>query len=242
MELSTVEQGSLLVLWLIWAGLLTGGFVRGVQHEEGARRLSCPVRMASSLVLVIAAWSWFVIAKDGRFETLAIWLAVGMTLGLLGDLILAELIPVGERVLGGMIAFGLGHIAYILGMLSYASANDLTDSTARTGALIVWLLFGAVGWYVIVYRGAAERGMLHIAALPYALLLAGTAGVATGLALQADLFILTAVGAALFLLSDLILAAQLFNQAYFWLIGDAIWLTYGVGQMLIVYAAFFSVL
>ena len=37
--------------------------------------------------------------------------------------------------------------------------------------------------------------------------------------------------------SDLILAAQLFNDLSFSLIGDVIWLTYGPGQMLIVYSA-----
>ena len=76
---------------------------------------------------------------------------------------------------------------------------------------------------------------LHWAALPYALLLASTAGFATGLALQDATLLPLALGAALFLLSDLILAAQLFNHLHFPLIGDVIWLTYGPGQMLIVY-------
>ena len=44
------------------------------------------------------------------------------------------------------------------------------------------------------------------------------------------------VGAALFLISDLILAAQLFNDLHFRGVGDVVWLTYGPGQMLIVYS------
>jgi hypothetical protein len=60
---------------------------------------------------------------------------------------------------------------------------------------------------------------------------------ATGLALQQGQFTWLAIGAALFLISDLILAAQLFNDLSFPLIGDVIWLTYGPGQMLIVYSA-----
>ena len=47
----------------------------------------------------------------------------------------------------------------------------------------------------------------------------------------------SAVGAALFLASDLILAAQLFNDLRFPLISDVVWLTYGPAQMLIVYSA-----
>ncbi len=75
----------------------------------------------------------------------------------------------------------------------------------------------------------------HILIVSCSLLLASTAGFATGLALQDSTFIPLAIGTALFLLSDLILAAQLFNKLHFPLIGDVIWLTYGPAQMLIVY-------
>ena len=78
--------------------------------------------------------------------------------------------------------------------------------------------------------------VVHWIALPYALLLAGTAGVATGLALQDGRFVPLALGAALFLLSDLILAGEMFSGMRFRLIGDIIWLTYGPAQMLIVYS------
>jgi hypothetical protein len=67
-------------------------------------------------------------------------------------------------------------------------------------------------------------------------LLASTAGLATGLATQDAAFIPLAIGTALFLLSDLILAAQLFNGLHFKMIGDVVWLTYGPAQMLIVYS------
>jgi hypothetical protein len=53
---------------------------------------------------------------------------------------------------------------------------------------------------------------------------------------QPPVFLPLAVGAALFLLSDLILAAELFNGLHFPLIGDVVWLTYGPAQMLIVYS------
>ena len=54
--------------------------------------------------------------------------------------------------------------------------------------------------------------------------------------MQSELFVLLAVGAALFLLSDLILAGGLFSDLKFPLIDDVVWLTYGPGQMLIVYS------
>jgi hypothetical protein len=100
----------------------------------------------------------------------------------------------------------------------------------------IWLVAGLIGWYFAVFRGQPKRSALHWVALPYALLLASTAGVATGLAIQEAALWPMAVGAALFLVSDLILAAHLFNGWFFPLIEDAIWLTYGPGQMLIVYS------
>jgi len=163
-----------------------------------------------------------------------------MTFGLLGDLALAGWLPGGRNVIMGIAFFGIGHIFYITAMLRFASVAGLTASGPRWGALAVWLLVGLVGWYIVVMRGAAAGGItpgiVHWIALPYALLLAGTAGVATGLALQDGRFIPLAIGGALFLLSDLILAGEMFSGLSFRLIGDVIWLTYGPAQMLIVYS------
>ena len=66
--------------------------------------------------------------------------------------------------------------------------------------------------------------------------LASSSGFAIALAVNVSLFIPLAIGCALFLLSDLILAAQLFAGLSFPLIGDVVWLTYGPAQMLIVYS------
>jgi YhhN-like protein. len=147
---------------------------------------------------------------------------------------MAGLMPLGNRVLGGIAAFGAGHLLYISGLVWYANTAGLEMNAARTAALIVWLAVGTGGWYLVVRRGQ-QAGILHYAALPYALLLAGTAGTATGLATQQAAFTWTALGAALFLLSDLILAGELFSGLRFRYVGDIVWLTYGPGQMLIVF-------
>jgi hypothetical protein len=128
----------------------------------------------------------------------------------------------------------MGHIAYIASLIRLGDLTKLNAIRPRLAAWLVWLLIGAVAWYFVVFRGQAPT-TLHYVALPYALLLASTVGFATGLALQNRVFLGVALGATLFLSSDLILAAQLFNGFHFPLIGDVIWLTYGPGQMLIVY-------
>jgi hypothetical protein len=224
----------LLAVFIVWAVFLFGGFLFG--NASSTHRMPTWTRMASSVTLVVAGFSWVVVSEGGNGRSFALFLAIGMVCGLLGDLILAGLLPGGRNVLGGIAAFGVGHIFYISGIVRFSSQMGLNTGSARWGALAVWLLIGVIGWYFFVYRGQ-EITTLHWAALPYALLLASTAGVATGLALQSSLFIPLAVGAALFLLSDLILAAELFTGLSFSSIGDVVWLTYGPGQMLIVYAA-----
>jgi YhhN-like protein len=192
-------------------------------------------RMASSFTLVGAAWLWFAFTRETSVGGYALLIAVGMTFGFLGDLFLAPVFPIAQPVFAGIAAFGLGHIAYLAALVTFANAHGLNAPAPRWFALIVWLLIGLVGWYLVVFRGQ-KATVLHWAALPYALLLASLAGVATGLSLQSTLFVPLAIGAALFLLSDLILAGELFAGLSFPLIGDVIWLTYGPAQALIVYS------
>jgi hypothetical protein len=233
--LTSVQRWWLIVLLALWAVLLFGGFVFG--KGDANHHMPLATRIASSLVLVVAGWSWYALSRgaSGGAERYALFVALGMTLGFLGDLLMAGLIPLEPHVLGGMLAFGAGHLFYIAAFIGFGNQQGLDAPGPRWVALAVWLVVGMVGWYAVVFRGQ-DPSVLHWAALPYALLLASTAGFATGLALQARAFIPLAVGAGLFLLSDLILAGQLFSGLTFPLIGDVIWLTYGPGQMLIVYS------
>jgi hypothetical protein len=94
---------------------------------------------------------------------------------------MARLIPVSQPVLGGIGAFGLGHMAYIAAALSFGNQHGLAAAGPRFGAWAVWLGVGLAGWFLMVFWGQ-QPTFLHWAALPYALLLASTAGFATGLA------------------------------------------------------------
>jgi hypothetical protein len=229
-----VQRAALLMLLALWAALLFGGYFFGSRSADLARRMPTWTRIGSSLALVAAAWSWYLFTRTTPVAVFALLIALGMTLGLLGDLFLAHVLPAPEATLAGMAAFGLGHIAYIAALLIFAGAHGLLASPPLYGSIALWLLAGLIGWYLVVLRGH-EPTTLRWAALPYALLLAGTAGAATGVALQAPSFASVAIGAALFLVSDLILAGQLFNKLFFPQIGDIIWLTYGPAQALIVF-------
>ncbi|MCL4255230.1 MAG: lysoplasmalogenase [Anaerolineae bacterium] len=215
----------MIILLILWAILLFGGWIFGNYNNAETHKIPTPNRRLSSAVLVSAGWLWS-LSHGGN---LALFIALGMTFGFLGDLFMAGLIIKGDKsVLGGMSAFGLGHVFYIIGILGANLAN--------IPVWIIFLVIAAMLWYAIVYRTAKQVSVLHYAALPYALLLASTAGFAGGVALSNSAFILMAIGAILFLISDLILATQLFNGVHFKGIGDVVWLTYGPAQMLIVYA------
>lgn len=225
----------LMTFLLLWAGMLFGGLLFGDDYD-GHNRHRMPVwtRMISSFMLVLGAWSWWMIADDTPLDSMSFLIAVGMTLGFIGDLFMARLILRDEsHILAGMAAFGLGHVAYILAMLIYLRSNNLTFNPLP---LLFWLVMAVILWFVIVYRPAEHKTTVHLAALPYGLLLASTTGIASILALENTTFIWMAVGASLFLLSDLLLAARLFNNLEFPMIDDFVWLLYGPAQMLIVYA------
>ncbi len=236
-QLETNEPVIFIILGLVWACLLFGGFIFGKLNDERTRRMPTWTRMTSSFTLVLIGWIWWVLTRDSVYGTLTLYFAIGMTFGWVGDLFMAKLLPLKNHVLGGIASFGVGHIAYILGLLSASNTFQLTDRLIQAITLATWLILAVMLWYVIVYRGS-EQSFLHKASLPYALLLASTAGLSMGLALQHPTFILITTGAGLFLLSDLILATELFNGAKWTYIGDVVWLTYGPGQMLIVCGIF----
>lgn len=226
----------LIGLLVLWAALLFGGFVFAHTGASRSRRMPLWTRLGSSLVLVLAAWGWCITGWAAPGRVLRLWVAAGMTLGCAGDLLMAPTASGRRSLPGGMSAFGLGHAAYIAGTLLYAGQAGLAQPVYTVRALLFWWAIGLAGWFWAVGRGPG-RTPLHWLALPYALLLATTTGITARLAQQLPRFWPMAAGAALFLISDLILARSLFAGQRFRLIDDLIWLTYGPGQMLIVYAA-----
>jgi len=185
-------------------------------------------RMASSVVLVAAA----ALAWRLAGSRLTAWILAGITFGTLGDLTNAGLLPGGT--LAGMGAFGIGHVCYISGMLG-ALGERRAAFSPTAAAVAAWLIAGVLGWYGVV-QTALPLGMEALVwpALGYTLLLSATAGFATALALADPACRLLAAGAALFLLSDLILAVVLFRGP-FPQNTLAVWIPYGAGQMLIVF-------
>lgn len=221
-----------------WGALLLGGFALGTPQPPNGSRIPVGVDLMSSAALVAAAWTLRSATTGGVLRRFATRMAVGMSLGAVGDVCMKFSVP------AGMAAFGAGHVSYIAGMLELSDALGNTSALRRYGAWGVWLGIGLAAWYLVVHQGPKSGTPLAWAALGYCLLLASTVGVAWGLTLQRARFAPLMIGATLFLLSDLIIAMKLFNPPLFAMIpealrGDIIWLTYGPAQALLANGALY---
>lgn len=191
--------------WLVWFALQYVFLLTG--HD-----IPTWTRMLSSLTLVAVAW-WAPI--DRRIAT-------GMTLGAIGDLLLAGLV-VGKPwdLATGMAAFAAGHLSYIRAMAAWEKP--------RPSIVIPFLLVGVIAWGAVVQRNDA----LAWAALGYSFFLTTMTGVAVSAALAKRAYWPVALGAVLFLVSDVVLACELFGSP---VAGkNGVWILYGLGQMGIVF-------
>jgi len=220
----------------VWAGLLILGFVFGKLDEERINRIPRANKIFSSAILVICALIWWLVGASGTpLVAYAALLFFGMAFSFLGDLIMAQLLPLPQYVLFGMGAFGVAHVLYIVAYLRLGSVLGLQDGGVRTMGLAVLLVLVVVLWWMLI-RSPRTSAVLNYGSLGYALLLAAMAGLAVSLALQELRFVPLALGALLFLVSDVLLGHRLFQGGKFLLVGDLVWITYIVGQLLIVFS------
>ena len=227
----------LYALLSVWAALLILGFIFGRLDEERINRIPRTNKILSSVILVICALIWWLAGASGTpLAAYAALLFFGMAFSLLGDVIMAQLLPLPQYVLCGMGAFGVAHVLYISGYLRLGGVLGLQDSRARVVGLAVLLVLAVVLWWTLI-RSPQTDAVLNYGSLGYALLLAAMAGLAVSLALQQPRFVPLALGALLFLISDVFLGHRLFQRGTFLLIGDLVWVTYIVGQLLIVFSA-----
>jgi uncharacterized membrane protein YhhN len=224
------SRRAVFALYGLAAALLLLGLALGRPDARRRNRIPLPARMLSSaLVLVAALLLWR--DADTRSQHAARLIAGGMGCGLLGDLIMAKVIPLPQPVAGGMLAFGVGQVAYMRAFLE--RSRHATTPGHPLVSTIAALALALAGWWGLV-RNPAIGKTLNYGSLFYSLLLASMSGLAVSLAVQDRRYTPAALGGGLFLASDIILASELFRKTHFPSIGDLIWLTYILGQALIV--------
>ncbi len=152
-------------------------------------------------------------------------LTLGLVFGAVGDLALSR---DGQRAfLIGLVAFALGHVAYVVLVLQAGAVLAITAPTI--GVVVFALTFAAV----LVPRA----GKLAVPVAGYVAVIAAMGILALGL--PSDAWIGT-IAALMFTLSDALLGLSLFVLAApwrsSWPLSAAIWSTYCTAQMLFLVA------
>jgi uncharacterized membrane protein YhhN len=211
--------------------ILIIAFVFGRYNEERTRRTLKPLRLSTSWILVVCAW--IIWATSSTLRTPALLIALGMTCGAIGDLILAHVIKVPNAMIGGIVTFALGHICYIFGFSQTARILGLSDPFSESLMWVVLVIVAAFLWFFFIYNPAKSR-VLNLGSLFYGWFIAIMVGTAAALALADSRFALTAAGGALFLISDIILGNRELRDHGWFLVHDVVWVLYITGQALIV--------
>jgi len=162
------------------------------------------------------------------------WIVAGLAFGALGDYALSR---EGDRAfLAGMIAFGVGHLAYAVAFLAPYVQDPAPLPAAFWPVLAAMLALGALTAFWIAPKAGAFKGPVRA----YALVIAAMALSATFLP-QTPGRILTYIGVCAFVASDLILALRLFvfQSADIRLFAArTLWPLYWIGQALILWGAY----
>lgn len=234
MSLASVDP--LWVLLAMWVVTLVAAFAFGQYNADRTRHSIRPLLMlTSALLVVMAALFWLRHTLNTPLAGFSSLITLAMAASFVGDLIMAEYIRTPNRVMFGILAFGVAHVLYIAGYLGARRALGLEVGVAGWGVIVVFLLIGLAAWALVV-RSPQVPAMLNYDALGYTLLLSGMTGLAAALALAAPRLWTLPLGAVLFLASDTILANQVFRKRNWFLVNDVVWVLYICGQALIVWS------
>lgn len=161
-------------------------------------------------------------------------IVAGLALGSAGDFALSR--PGTRAFLAGMAAFALGHLAYVVAFVTRSvELGGLAFGPVQTGLLVLLalLLISTEVWL------APRTGDLRWPVRGYGLIIGAMAASVILLpANPGDRLLQT--GAALFLLSDTLLALRLFvahSEAAKRTLGLAVWPAYWLGQALILWGS-----
>lgn len=202
-------------------------------------RVARPIRMGLSFSLVVGALLVWIGSPPASVQAAySAWALGGMSASFIGDLIMARLIPLSSRLIGGMIAFGAAHALYVSGYL--AAVRTAGGSIVNAGLCIALVLYGAatyLGWRGAI-RNPSKPRAINAGALLYGAWVALMAAVAAGMAAAlGGTWWLAALGGLSFVVSDFLIGVTDIGQRHFQNANDWIWLTYLAGQMGIIYAA-----
>jgi uncharacterized membrane protein YhhN len=208
----------------------------GRPNAEGTSRAIPWLQRSTSLMLAVAAWCFYLAgAAQTPLAAFSLCIAIGMSVSFVADLIMAEIIRLPNRVIGGIVAFAVAHLAYIAAILLLAQALGQAPLATMLVCVAACVLGGAIYWRAAVDTPAAPAP-LRWGSLGYLVVLGAMTGLAWGAAITWPGLWPLAAGALLFFISDAILGNQIFRDNNWPSVGDVVWITYILGQAGIVWA------
>jgi hypothetical protein len=224
---------SFAVMFAVWLLAYVVGMVIGKREPTPWRRLPVPSKLlmiAMALGYALSWWRGF--AAGTAAASFARWIILGVIAGGIGDLILADVLPLNKPVLAAMGVFGVGHLSYIGATFAARRMLGLSGFAGPLAALVVGPPI-AVGVWLLWVRNPAGSSRLNAASLIYGVLIVISTGLAVELALEAGAMWTLALGLVTFTCSDLLLAQDLVRKRRFPLIGDVVWIIYSSAQVVI---------
>ncbi len=213
--------------------MLFGGLACGKLNGQRSGRLPRSVRVALSLGLLLAAsLNALAVVQLRVLDWYTGLVFLGMCAGFVGDLIMAEVIRLPDRLIGGMAAFAVGHVAYLSGFVVLVRQDR---SPIRPALLVVMTALIVVAWYALVHSAHVRRSR-DLGSLLYSLVIGWMVALALQLALHDPRHAMIALGAWLFMCSDLLLGNWVIRGHVWDGVNDWVWVTYVSGQFLIVFS------
>lgn len=210
--------------------------LKGESYSHSNARLPLWCRMLLSISLIFSAfWVWQTTAQE--YSIYGLWVFLGMIMSFAGDLAMAGIMPINNRMIGGILFFSIAHGLYITAYMKTIISKIPTAANINFYIIIIiTLILTYLGWRFFI-NNHQKKKLINIAALFYALWISTMAASALYLALLlGKQWWITVFGALSFVLSDFIIGStrigkfSLRNPEIF------IWLTYIAGQIGIIYA------
>lgn len=224
----------LLAAWLL-AYII--GMMIGKKDADYRRRFHPAGKIVMMVcTIAVAAIILFRYARGTEIAPYALFILLGLVASIIGDAILAQLLPFKNSLLPGVLAFSVAHICYFIAITHANRLLGIEDITLYPLFFFAIALLFVFGWYRVV-RPADLGQKGKRALLAYGLLLVAMATFAVYASIFDRRLSLLALGTTLFLISDMILYGDITNFRRFRYIGDVVWIIYAVGQMAIAFSS-----
>jgi hypothetical protein len=193
-----------------------------------------PIKVVLSLSFVIAA---FMISNNKKKNPYTGYVKIGMLFCFIGDIINLNIIPGINMDIStylSITAFGLAHVFFSLAFIKTARSHGLPifNKLFFIGIIFFWTVTISSWWFLVF---SVNKSFLAYGVLFYGLWVSTMAAFSLVLMKIQKSYILTAMGAFMFIISDLFLAATGIGGIKVFYRDAIIWATYILALMGIIY-------